>query len=127
MASEGQDRADALGWGRCPNRPKTFARYHTIPQKVTNVSIYDKEPGRPEGYPGPRPFLLLVCGHVRARHISLAVGGLLKTNTEFVLLEDPQPLQLRGDVLQGVQLAPLACLLVHLPLLSVCGPGPHVA
>jgi hypothetical protein len=22
-----------------PNRPKTFARYHTIPQKVTNVSI----------------------------------------------------------------------------------------
>jgi hypothetical protein len=28
-----------------PNRPKTFARYHTIPQKVPNVSIYDKEPG----------------------------------------------------------------------------------
>ena len=25
-----------------PNRPKTFARYHTIPQKVTNVSIYAK-------------------------------------------------------------------------------------
>jgi hypothetical protein len=45
MASEGQDRADALGWGRRPNRPKTFARYHTIPQKVPNVSIYDKEPG----------------------------------------------------------------------------------
>jgi hypothetical protein len=45
MASEGQDRADALGWGRRPNRPKTFARYHTIPQKVTTVSIYDREPG----------------------------------------------------------------------------------
>src|SRR5215204_2792198 len=44
MASEGQDRADALGWGRCPNRPKTFARYHTIPHKVTNVSICDKGP-----------------------------------------------------------------------------------
>jgi hypothetical protein len=28
-----------------PNRPKTFARYHTIPQKVPNVPIYDKEPG----------------------------------------------------------------------------------
>jgi hypothetical protein len=53
MASEGQDRADALGWGRRPTRPKTFARYHTIPQKVTTVSIYGKGPGRPEGYPGP--------------------------------------------------------------------------
>ena len=28
-----------------PNRPKTFARNPTIPQKVPNVSIYDKEPG----------------------------------------------------------------------------------
>jgi hypothetical protein len=28
-----------------PNRPKTFARHPTIPQKVTDVSIYDKEPG----------------------------------------------------------------------------------
>src|SRR5215218_3439975 len=45
MASEGQDRADALGWGRCPNRPKTFARNPTIPHKVTDVSIYDKGPG----------------------------------------------------------------------------------
>src|SRR5215208_6390663 len=49
MASEGQDRADALGWGRRPNRPpnrpKTFARNPTIPQKVTNVSIYDKGSG----------------------------------------------------------------------------------
>jgi len=25
-----------------PNQPKTFARYHTIPHKVTNVSIHDK-------------------------------------------------------------------------------------
>jgi hypothetical protein len=45
MSSEGKDRADALGWGRRPNRPKTFARNPTIPQKVTNVSICDKEPG----------------------------------------------------------------------------------
>src|SRR5215208_3345390 len=44
MTREGQDRADALGWGRRPNRPKTFARNHTIPQKVTDVSIYDKGP-----------------------------------------------------------------------------------
>jgi len=35
-----------------PNRPKTFARYHTIPQKVTTVSIYAKGPGHPEGSPG---------------------------------------------------------------------------
>jgi hypothetical protein len=28
-----------------PNRPKTFARNPTIPQKVPNVTIYDKEPG----------------------------------------------------------------------------------
>jgi hypothetical protein len=28
-----------------PNRPKTFARNPTTPQKVPNVSIYDKEPG----------------------------------------------------------------------------------
>src|SRR5918998_4584958 len=47
---DGQDRADALGWGRHPNRPKTIACNPTIPQKVTNVSIYDKgpEPSRPE-------------------------------------------------------------------------------
>jgi hypothetical protein len=30
-----------------PNRPKTFARNLTIPQKVTNVSIYDKMDGIP--------------------------------------------------------------------------------
>jgi hypothetical protein len=28
-----------------PNRPKTFARNPTIPQKVPNVSIYDNGPG----------------------------------------------------------------------------------
>jgi|SRR5215203_6711253 len=45
-ARDGQDRADALGWGEVvhPIRPKTFARNHTIPQKVTDVSIYDKGP-----------------------------------------------------------------------------------
>src|SRR5215217_4253530 len=34
MAGGGQDRACALGWGEVihPNRPKTVARYHTIPQ-----------------------------------------------------------------------------------------------
>ena len=33
-----------------PNRPKTFAREPTIPQKVTNVSIYGKgpEPSSPQ-------------------------------------------------------------------------------
>jgi hypothetical protein len=34
MAGGGQDRACALGWGEGfhPNRPKTVARPHTIPQ-----------------------------------------------------------------------------------------------
>ena len=32
------------GFSVRPNRPKTFARYHTIPQKVTNVSIHAKGP-----------------------------------------------------------------------------------
>jgi len=36
-----------------PNRPKTFARTATIPEEVPNISIYDKGPGHPEGYPGP--------------------------------------------------------------------------
>src|SRR5829696_9961066 len=57
MASEGQDRADALGWGRCPNRPKTFARFHTIPQKVTTVSICATGAGHPKGCPGPITYL----------------------------------------------------------------------
>jgi hypothetical protein len=30
--------------GLRPNRPKTFARTPTLPQKVTNVSIHDKGP-----------------------------------------------------------------------------------
>jgi hypothetical protein len=47
-----------MGAGLLPNRPKTFARYLTIPQKVTTVSICAKGPGRPEGYPGPR---LVTC------------------------------------------------------------------
>src|SRR5688572_15711601 len=45
--------------GLRPNRPKTFARYLTIPQKVTTVSIYGKGPGHPEGYPGPGAVLLV--------------------------------------------------------------------
>ena len=41
------------GGGLHPNRPpKTFARTRTIPEEVTDVSIYDKGPGHPEGYPG---------------------------------------------------------------------------
>ena len=37
-----------------PNRPKTIARYPTIPQKVTNVSIHDKGPEpRPVGAQSP--------------------------------------------------------------------------
>jgi hypothetical protein len=28
-----------------PNRPKTFARNPTIPEEVTDFSIYDKGPG----------------------------------------------------------------------------------
>src|SRR5215204_4593652 len=45
MASEGQDRADALGWGRRPNRPKTFARNHTIPHKSYRCFYLRKRPG----------------------------------------------------------------------------------
>src|SRR5215211_3357123 len=39
-----------------PNRPETFARNHTIPQKVTYVSIYDKrpEPRRSPAYYPPQ-------------------------------------------------------------------------
>src|SRR5215204_57895 len=45
MASEEQDGAHALGWGtQVQPQPKTFARNPTIPQKVPNVSIYDKAP-----------------------------------------------------------------------------------
>jgi hypothetical protein len=67
MASEGQDRAHALGWGG-PNRPKTFARYHTIPQKVTTVSICAKGPGHPEGYPGPIHLQASLFRAAAARH-----------------------------------------------------------
>src|SRR5215210_1460939 len=48
MASEGQDRAHALGWGigvtstDLRPSPTTPPRKPTIPQKVTNVSNYRK-------------------------------------------------------------------------------------
>ena len=47
MASEGQDRADALGWGRgfTPTDLRPSLANRTIPQEVTNVSIYAKGPG----------------------------------------------------------------------------------
>src|SRR5215211_623876 len=49
-AGDGQDRAPARGRGGIfpPDRPKTAARNHTIPQKVTDVSICGqlKERGR---------------------------------------------------------------------------------
>jgi hypothetical protein len=32
------------GRGLHPNRPKTFARTPTIPEELTDVSIYDKGP-----------------------------------------------------------------------------------
>src|SRR5215207_8511824 len=46
MASEGQDRADALGWGRgfTPTDLRPSLANRTIPQEVTAVSIYDKGP-----------------------------------------------------------------------------------
>ena len=82
MASDGQDRADALGWGRRPNRPpKTFARTHTIPQKVTTVSIYDKGPGHPEGCPDPAEvhcvmkILAGVRGHKRPHDTEAGIGA----------------------------------------------------
>src|SRR5215208_3241243 len=53
MSSEGQDRADALGWGRRPTDLRPSLANRTIPQKVTTVSIYDKGPGHPEGCPDP--------------------------------------------------------------------------
>src|SRR5215216_4497698 len=72
MASEGQDRADALGWGRCPNRPKTFARYHTIPQKVTNVSIHDKGP-EPVSHGSSDP--MIEAGATSTRSLATHRGG----------------------------------------------------
>src|SRR5215217_6986018 len=72
MASEGQDRADALGWGRCPNRPKTFARYHTISQKVTNVSIHDKGP-EPVSHGSSDP--MIEAGATSTRSLATHRGG----------------------------------------------------
>jgi hypothetical protein len=63
----------------------------------------------------PIPCLLLLNrGHVRAA----GVGVIREPNAELVLLEDPQPFQLRGDDLQGVQLPRPACVLVHRSMLS---------
>jgi hypothetical protein len=44
MSSEGQDRAHALGWGKgfTPTDLRPSPAKRTIPQKVPNVSIYDK-------------------------------------------------------------------------------------
>jgi hypothetical protein len=55
-----------MGAGLHPNRPKTFARYLTIPQKVTTVSICAKGPGHPEGCSGPH-------GAKRSQAISTSV------------------------------------------------------
>jgi hypothetical protein len=41
------------GGGSAPTDLRTFARTRTIPEEVTDVSIYTKGPGHPEGYPGP--------------------------------------------------------------------------
>jgi hypothetical protein len=51
-AGGGQDRAAALGWREDfhPNRPKTFARIPTIPQKATVVAnIGKKSAGNDKG------------------------------------------------------------------------------
>jgi hypothetical protein len=48
--------------------------------------------------------LLLGFGHVRAA----GDGVVLEANAQLVLLKDPQPLQLLGDDLQGVELVPCA-------------------
>jgi hypothetical protein len=58
----------------------------------------------------PRALLVLGFGHVREAQ----VGGVLESNAEFVLLEDPQAPQLHGYGLHGVQLARPACLFVQL-------------
>jgi hypothetical protein len=72
---------------RRPNRPKTFARKPTIPQKVTNVSTYGKGPEPRRGAPAlgnlacyspwsssPR-CLSLILGAVVALMYSRARGG----------------------------------------------------
>jgi hypothetical protein len=52
MAGGGQDRAAALGWRKDfhSNRPKTFARILTIPQKATVVAKLEAGDLR-----GPKP------------------------------------------------------------------------
>jgi hypothetical protein len=63
----------------------------------------------PKDSPGPRS-LLLDVGNVGP----VPLRCLLEPNAELVLLEDPKPLQLRGDELQGIEFACPALLLVHL-------------
>src|SRR5215210_8064331 len=92
-----------------------YLRWTASPAK----NISNGRAGTPRRMPRPGALLLLGQRHVRA----VPFGGLLETNAEFVLLQDPQPLQLGGDQLQGVQLACPACVFVHLPLLSVRGRG----
>jgi hypothetical protein len=73
------------------------SRTPTIPQKLQ--MFLDRNMGR--GTPKdarPGPCLLLDLDHVRR----VAFGRVLEPNAQLVLLEDPQPLQLRGYQLQGV-------------------------
>jgi hypothetical protein len=85
-----------------------------VVRSIAAASYHARGPGLlVEGYPGPGRFLLLdrLRRHVRA------VFALLDANTELVLLEDAQPLQLGGDELEGVKRAPQPA--VHLsPLYS---------
>src|SRR5215213_3505840 len=93
-ASEGQDRAGALGWGRRPNRPKTSLANRTItpsPLNVVNVhcSVF-KAQERGKARAGARfvgelrPYERSRCdehGRVAAvRHVACArpTGGSLK-------------------------------------------------
>src|SRR5215211_2055714 len=53
MTSEGQDRADALGWGWHPNRPKNL-RPQPHPTTRSDRCFYLRQrAGTTEGYPGP--------------------------------------------------------------------------
>jgi hypothetical protein len=58
----------------------------------TSSTTRAKRSGRPKGRPGPQR-LLLGFGHVRPA----AVRVVLEPDPRLVLLDDPKPLQLRGD------------------------------
>ena len=62
-----------LDEGRASSPPdlETFARKPTIPQKVPNVSIYDKRPGHPIRM--PRPGWYVVLARQLARHLSRSI------------------------------------------------------